>query len=137
MLTLNAVYARMKRNKIEDKAGSNFLHRDEIVQRIPLLKAYKDEQFLFGIIESKTKWTALSVNFLFAAYGDKRAILRLDAESNNIFHFLSDKEDNTFSSDIWLSDGTRIWMKSPELCSLILNVVLMLEKVPCGVRLAD
>jgi len=137
MLTLNAVYARMKRNKIEENAGDSFLHRDEITQRIPFLRAYKDEQFLFGIFESETRWMVLSVNFLFAAYGEERAILRLDIEANKIFHFMSEEEDNAFSSDVWLTDDTRIWMNSPEFCSLILNMVLMLKKVPCGVRLAD
>jgi len=137
MLTLNAVFARMKRNKIKEFAGNSYLHSDEIMQKIPFLKAHKDEQFLFGIFESETKWTVLSVNFLFAAYGKERAILRLDTEANKIFNFLSDEEDNAFFSDVWLTDGTRIWMKSPEFCSLVLNLVLMLEKVPCGVRLAD
>ena len=137
MLTLNAVFARIKRNKIEEFAGKSFLHRDKIVQKIPFLKPYKDEQFLFGIFESETKWTVLSVNFLFASYAEECVNLRLDTEADKIFHFLSEKDDNAFSSDVWLSDGTRIWMKSPEFCSLILNMVLMLKKVPCGVRLDD
>ncbi|HHL43968.1 MAG TPA: hypothetical protein ENJ42_10140 [Hellea balneolensis] len=135
MLTLNAVYARMKRNNIEDCAGDSFLHREEIVQRIPFLKAYKNEQFLFGIYKNEAKWTVLSVNFLFASFDEDQAILRLDTDANKIFHFLSEKDDNQFSSAVWLSDGTHIWMKSPECCSLILNMVLMLKKVPCGVKL--
>jgi hypothetical protein len=33
MITLNAAYARMNRQKIEEFAGENFLHRDKVVEK--------------------------------------------------------------------------------------------------------
>ena len=131
MITLNVAYARMKRQKIEEFAGNCFLHRDNIVEKIPYLQAHKKQQFLFGIYNSETKWTVLSVNFLYAAYEDKITTLRLDTETDKIYNYFS-IEENDFSSDICLKDGRCIWMKSQALSSLILNIMLMLEKIPCG-----
>ncbi len=131
MITLNVAYARMKRQKIEEFSGECFLHCDDVVEKIPRLQAYKDQQFLFGIYNSEKEWTALSVNFLYAAYEDELSTLRLDTETDKIFDYFS-IEDNDFSSDIQLKDGRRIWMKSPDLASLVLNIMLMLKEVPCG-----
>lgn len=133
MITMSAVFARMKRQKIEEFAGSCFLHREDVVEKIPSLQAYGEQQFLFGIYSSE-KWTVLSVNYLYAAFKNSHAILRLDTETDKIFDYFS-VEDNEFSSDIHLQDGRCIWMKSPELCQLVLNIMLMLKKVPCGTEL--
>jgi len=132
MITLASVYARMKRQKIEEFASGCFLHRDDIIEKIPHLKAHKDQQFLFGIYNSEKKWTVLSVNFLYAAYENDWTALRLDTETDKIYNYFS---ENDFSSDVQLKDGRRIWMKSPELSSLVLNIMLMLKKIPCGTLL--
>ncbi|MGD8914071.1 MAG: hypothetical protein PVI97_15985 [Candidatus Thiodiazotropha sp.] len=129
MITLNAAYARIKRQKIEEFAGDCFLHRDDVIEKIPDLQAYKNQQFLFGIYYSETKWIVLSVNYLYAAYESDLTILRLDTETDKIYNYF---KINDFSSDIHLKDGRRIWMKSPDLSSLVLNVMLMLQKIPCG-----
>jgi hypothetical protein len=131
MITLNVAYARIKRQKIEKFAGGCFLHRDDVIEKIPYLQAYNDQQFLFGIYNSEKKWTVLSVNYLYAVYENGLTTLRLDTETDKVYKYFS-IEGNDFSSDLHLEDGRCIWMKSPELSSLILNVMLMLKKIPCG-----
>lgn len=134
MITLNAACARIRRQKIEEHAGNSFLHPDDILKEIPYLAKYKDQQFLFGIYSSASRWTVISVNYLYAAYDGEMAIVRLDTETDKIYKYFS---VNAFSSEIHLTDGRRIWMKSPELSSLILNVLQMLQKVPCGTILEN
>lgn len=136
MITLNAAQARIKRQKIEQFAGSSFLPQSEILDRIPQLRNHAEQQFMFGIYDTKTRWTVLSVNFLFAAFGNKQSSLQLDVDTRKVFNHFS-SGGNDFSSEFILPDGRQVWMKSAELCSLILNVMLMLEKVPCGTRLDD
>lgn len=132
MITLSSVYARVKRQKIEEFAGEYFLSRNDIVEKIPSMNSHKDQQFLFGVYHSENKWTVLSVNFLYAACDSGFTTLRLDTDTNTIYnHFI----ENDFSGDIHLKDGRHIWMKSPELSSLILNIMLMLKTIPCGTLL--
>jgi len=61
MITLNAVHARIGRQKIQEFSGDNFLHRKDILKTIPCLEKYASEQFLFGIYENQEKWTVVSV----------------------------------------------------------------------------
>lgn len=131
MITLNVAYARINRQKIEEFSGENFVHRDEVVAKIPQLETYKDQQFLFGIYSSEKNWTALSVNYLYASCKGELSTLRLDTETDKIYDYFS-VEEHDFSSEVYLKDGRCIWMKSPDLCSLVLNIMLMLKKVPCG-----
>jgi hypothetical protein len=101
------------------------------LKKIPHLETYKDQQFLFGIYSSEKNWTVLSVNYLYASYRGELSTLRLDTEADKIYDYFS-VEENDFSSDIYLKGGRCIWMKSPGLCSLVLNIMLMLKKIPCG-----
>ncbi len=118
MITLSAVYARMKRQKFKEFSAANFLHRNDVIRKIPDLHSFIHQQFLFGIYHSEKKWTVIIVNFLYAVYEGDWATLRLDTETDKIFQYFS-IENNDFSSDIQLKDGRRIWMKSAELSSLI------------------
>lgn len=136
MLTLNAAIARVKRQKIEEFAGESFVHRDEVVKKIPNLKGCQGQQFLFGIYYSEGYWTVLSVNYLYASFDGELATLRLDTEADKIYDYFG-VEGNDFSSEIHLKDGRRFWMKSPELASLVLNIMMMLKNVPCGTVLKE
>ncbi len=133
MITLNAVHARMRRQKIEEFAGTNYVPGSDVLKKVPYLQKVAGEQFLFGIYCSEKKWTVLSVNYLYAAYDGQYSILRLDTETQTIFRYFSDESD--FCEHVSLKDGRRIWMKSPEFASLMLNLMMMLEKVPCGTAL--
>ena len=93
------------------------------------MEMHSDQQLLFGVYANEQKWTVLSVSYLFAMYGGAFSCLQLDLETRKIFEYFS---GNDFSANLHLEDGRKIWFKSEELCSLILNVMLMLEKVPCG-----
>jgi len=134
MMALSTVHARMKRKKIEEFAGNEYLHVDNIQEQIPCLKNHNEEQFLFGLYSSAEIWTVLSVNYLFAAYEGSFATLRLDTETDTVYEYF---QENDFSSQIHLEDGRSIWVKSPELCSLMLNVMLLLKKIPCGTQLKE
>lgn len=74
--------------------------------------------------------------FFVCCIRQKCSFLQLDVDTRKLFRHLS-VEENEFLSDIFLSDGRRIWMKLADLCPLILNVMLMLEKVPCGTLLDE
>lgn len=132
MITLNAAYARMKRQKIEEFAGNHYLHRDDILSKIPKLRPVNDQQFLFGIYSSEEKWTVLSVNFIYACYDKKLSMLQLDIQTDQIYGYFS---ENDFAADVHLSDGRSFWLKSSDFSQLFLNIILMLKKVPCGVLL--
>ncbi|MCO7225789.1 hypothetical protein [Pleionea sp. CnH1-48] len=132
MITLNAVFARMRRQKIEEFSGEFFLCGDDVIETIPSLRRYEEQQFLFGIYFSEERWTILSVNYLYALCDKRFSTLRLDEEADIVCNYFC---NNDFSSEVHLDDGRSIWMKSPELSSLILNLMLMLKKVPCETRL--
>lgn len=123
----------MRRQKIEEFAGTNYVPASDVLSKIPYLQEFADEQFLFGIYDSEQRWTVLSVNNLYAAYDGQYSILRLDKETQTFFRYFADESD--FSEHAFLRDGRRIWMKSSELSSLMLNLMMMLEKVPCGTAL--
>ena len=129
MISLNFALARAERKGIEKFAGEHFLPRDSILEKIPYLRTHKDQQFLFGIYDSGEKWTVLSVCYLYASYDGQLATLRIDNETSSVFKYY---RENDFSDNANFDDGRQIWMGSPELSQQILNVMLMLEKIPCG-----
>ncbi|WP_444925419.1 hypothetical protein ACJJI4_12935 [Microbulbifer sp. TRSA002] len=129
MITISAANARVKRQKIAEFAGDSYVSPDNVVKRIMHLKSFKDQQFLFGIYQSEAVWVALSVSDLFTAYDGKIEVLRLDTETAKV---LDHYRKNDFSSVADLVDGRRVWMGSPTLCQLILNVMLMLQDIPHG-----
>lgn len=130
MITLNAVQARIRRQKIELLAGNSYVPASNVASKIPYLHKASRKQFLFGIFDSEQRWTALSVSHLYAAYDTRYSTLQLDAETQTIFRYFSEESD--FCESVFLRDGRCIWMGSAELSSQILNLMLMLEKIPCG-----
>ena len=132
MISLNAAHARVRRQKIEEFSGEYYIPPEAVLDVMPFLNEYKEQQFLFGIYESEQKWTVLSVNFLFSKNGNEISTLRLDTGTSEVFSFF---QANDFASDIRLKGGRELWFMSQELSSLILNIMLMLQKVSCGTRL--
>ena len=134
MITMNVAFARMKRQKIEEFSEQNYIPASEIVDKIPGLVEYSDQQFLFAIYDHPERWTAFSVNYVFSVCEGQFSILQMDTETDLIYKYFS-IEDNNFASHVYLKDGRKIWMKSESLCALVLNVMLMLQHVPCGTRI--
>ncbi len=133
MITLNVVEARMRRQKICEREVENYLHKDNIIDKIPYLRKFKEEQFLFGIYQSPTKWTVLSVGFLFAAYNDEPFALEITEHADKIHNYFAN--GNKFKSDALLDTGQRIWMQSPGMHCTFQNMLLMLQELPKGIRL--
>ncbi len=129
MITLHSVFARIERQKIKEFSGRYYLDKKDLINQIPYFQKVKDQQFLFGIYKSESIWTVISVNYLYSCYNSNISKIRLDNETKHVFEYFS---NNDFSSDLFLDNDRKIWLKSPDLSSLILNVMLMLEKIPCG-----
>jgi hypothetical protein len=134
MITLNAIEARLKRQKIRELSGESFLEKKSIVSKIPFLETYDDQQILFGIYESEGTWTVLSVGSLYASYDYSTVVLKLETEGDRVHDYLG-KEGNNFKSDVELDDGKRIWMKSVGVSCAIQNIILMLQEIPYGTTL--
>ena len=134
MITMNVAFARMKRQKIEKFSERNYIPASDIVDKIPVLAEYSEQQFLFAIYDNPERWTAFSVNYVFSVCEGQFSILQMDTEMELIYKYFT-IEDNDFASHVYLKDGRKIWMKSDDLCSLVVNVMLMLQHVPCGTRI--
>ncbi|MGU3401540.1 hypothetical protein ACLBWS_17710 [Brucellaceae bacterium D45D] len=132
MLTLDAVFARIHRNKLEDIAGDCFLNNEEIIRRIPSLKRHSSAQWLFGIYEDEQKWTVISVNKIFFRYKSTPQCISVENSTKSIFKHFS---FNNFNDTAVLDDGRIIWVQSESFAQVFLNILLMLERLPRGAKL--
>lgn len=129
MITLDAVKLRIKRKKIKELAGECFVSSCEIKQKIPLLRVYSDEQFLFGFFCDEQKWTVISVRHVYFCFGREMEVLELSEDFGLIDEFYR-HEGTKEKVDIELSDGRTIWLKNLALSFATHNILLMLKKLP-------
>ncbi len=129
MISVNEVHARIRRKKIREHAGANFVEPFDIINRIPCLSQFGDELFLFGIHESIEKWTVLSLKNLFGCYKGQLSRISLKEGANEVHDYFG-REGNKYASDIDFNDGRKIWMMSPEVSSGFQNIILMLQVFP-------
>jgi len=126
----------MRRKKIEEIAGDSFVDAESISTRIPYLAQFSDEQFLFGIYQSRDVWTVLSVRYLFASYGGAPFRLQINERSREVHEYVG-RAGTKHVSDVVLADGASVWMKSVAMSCLFQNMLLMLEKLPDEAVLKD
>ncbi|MEO9517087.1 MAG: hypothetical protein ABJH45_08235 [Paracoccaceae bacterium] len=136
MITLGVIDARIKRQKISDQAGAQFVPREEVKSRISALRGHKDSKFLFGIFEDNDKWTALSVESLIGCYNGKLSELNLRTEAD-LFHGFFGQDGGKHKSDVLLNDGRKFWMKSVGISCSFQNIILMLQKLPQDITLDE
>lgn len=129
MVSLNAVYARISRNKIEPIAGEIFVHRDSVLETIPEVREYKDQQILFGLKNGDRQWTVISVNYIYSKIDGELSVFQIDDDHGKLWDYFS---NNDFSDLVKFEDGRVLWLGSSSVCQLILNLTLLLERVPCG-----
>ena len=134
MITLSAVNARIKRQKIEEGAGDSYLSPADVLDRIGWFRRDFDEQFLFGIYDHPNKWTVLSVNKLYACYGGDPFYLALNKDADKIDEY-SRRAGRKDFIDVELAEGRKIWMKTVGLSCSIRNIILMLTKLPDNAHL--
>ena len=134
LISLNAVEARIKRQKIREFSGDSYLEKESIVSRISTLGAYSDQQYLFGIYDSEDTWTVLSVTSLYASYKQKQVTLNLVNEAYKNHDYFG-QDGNKLKSTVELTGGARIWMHSVEVSCGIQNIILLLQKLPPRPRL--
>jgi hypothetical protein len=119
----------MRRQKIRDTAGDSYVAAEDVLERFPRLKSFKNEQFLFGVQRDGETWTVLSVRYIFASYGGELYSLRVNEWTEKIFDNVG-RAQTKMVSEIVLDDGKRIWMPSVGMCSAFQNMLLMLQKLP-------
>lgn len=136
MISLNAANARVRRQKISEFAGSRFVGGIDVPQKFALPSEFCEEQFLFGICSDNEIWTVVSVNHLISSVGGQVSSFQLDTETRSIFEYFG-FNGIEFSDFMRFPDGRNAWFCTPDLCALILNILLMLEAVPCGTRLSE
>lgn len=129
MTTLKMIKGRIRRKLVKELSGDNYISGDEILESIPYLQQFSDEQFLFGIKDSVNKWTVLSVNKLFAQYHGDPFSITLNDDADKIHDFYG-KEGHKHKVDVVLDEKQRIWMKSEALSYSIQNIVMHLQKLP-------
>jgi hypothetical protein len=129
MITIDIIEARIRRKRIKQNSGDNFIDRDRVLAELPALATYGDQQFLFAIRKTDKIWVALSVRHLFYSYDGEVKRLDVRTESNLVHRFFS-SEGNKFAHEVILPDHGRIWMHSDKVSSGIQNIMLLLEDLP-------
>ena len=87
------------------------------------------EQPLFALKKSQTLWTAVFVNWIYCSVEGRVSKFNIETDTRALFEYFS-KHD--FSEYAYLEGNRIMWMLNGEVCQQILNVMLMLEKVPNG-----
>ena len=129
MISLGIIGARVKRQKISEQTGVQFIPREEVMHKIKALREFTGRQFLFGIFESDNKWTALSVDSVIGCYDGALSELNIQTEAE-IFHDFFGQDGGKYKSDVFLNDGRKFWMKSVGISCSFQNILLMLQKLP-------
>lgn len=129
MITLSVAQARIRRAGIQELAGDCFLSAEEILETIGHLDEFKEEQLLFGVYSSSSRWTVLTVRKLLFCFDEEPQALILNRDAEEIHRFYG-TAGNKHAVDTVLLDGRKIWMKSVGLSSGIQNIVLMLQRLP-------
>jgi len=136
MISLSVIDARVRRQKIDEQAGSDFVSRDVIRSRIRVLENFPNQQFLFAIYQNENRWTAISVNKLIGCYDGELSELRIQGEAEKVHDFFGEtggKEE----SDVQLTDGRKFWMKSVGISCSFQNIMLMLQDLPEAITLDE
>ncbi|MDD7973852.1 hypothetical protein [Roseinatronobacter alkalisoli] len=136
MISLSVIDARVRRQKIAEQAGNDFVSRDVIRSRIRVLENFPKQQFLFAIFQSEARWTAISVNKLIGCYDGKLSELQIQGETEKIHHFFGEVGGKE-KSDVELADGRKFWMKSVGVSCSFQNIMLMLEGLPEAITLDE
>ncbi|MCF6442922.1 hypothetical protein L1077_26210 [Pseudoalteromonas luteoviolacea] len=132
MISLSTALARVNRAKIKELAKPCYLHADSVEKNIGYFKNRQLAQPLFGIYASSALWTVVSVNWLYSCVGGEITKLQIDQETQILFQYFTQNDFNEYG---YLEGSRVIWMHSNSVCSQILNVLLLLEKVPNGTLL--
>jgi len=136
MLSLNAIQARIHRQKIKEFCGDSFVPGHEVHSMASELRALGQQQFLFGIHCGLRQWTAVSVTHIFSKNREKLSQLMLCNEGQKLFDYFSIC-GNEFADIAQFKDGRSIWLKSQHVCPLVINIVMALTKLPPGIVLED
>ncbi len=136
MITLSVINARVRRQKIAEQAGDQFVPRDEITNRIRNLQKFPLHQFLFGIFDNNDKWTAISVRSIIGCYDGDISELKIQNEADK-FHDFFGQSGGKEKSDVFLTDGRRFWMKSVGISCSFQNIILMLQNLPNDIVLDE
>ena len=129
MISISTALARINRAKIKELAGHDYLQANSIASKIEYFENSSLTQPLFGIYSSQKLWTVMTVNLLHSCINGSVSKLQIDRETQPLFTYF---QHNDFCEYAHMEDGRAFWMVNENLCPQILNVLLMLEKVPSG-----
>lgn len=136
MISLSVIDARVKRQKIAEQAGDDFVSRNIVRSRIGALEKFSEQQFLFAIFQNETRWTAISVNKLIGCFDGELSELQIQGEADKIHDFFGETWGKE-KSDVELADGRKFWMKSVGISCSFQNIMLMLQNLPEAISLDE
>lgn len=126
MYTLDIVLARMTRNKIRELASE--FTSDWPADFQDYSGKERDHQKLLCVSDHNSLWTGVTVNHLFSMKQNTVCTLDIQREFDVVGEWMSHSPKD--SRNIELMDGRSFWSPSSGFTSALLNLMLMLEKLP-------